>query len=89
MRALQSESVRRAPGIITATMRWVGCSSLLTTTYAATTSSARASVVEVGSLTTVTVVALLYDTTLSAAGGCDPAGCTGEKTRVSSLIDCW
>lgn len=40
--------------------------------------------VEVDSLTTVTVDAPLYDSTLSAAGGCDPAGCTGDKTRVSS-----
>lgn len=39
--------------------------------------------VEVESLTTVTVEALLYDTTLSSAGGCDPAGCSGDKTRVS------
>ncbi|CAM9933566.1 unnamed protein product [Pylaiella littoralis] len=54
-------------------------SSLLILCAAAATVTA--AVVEVGSLTTVTVEAPLYDTNLSAAGGCDPAGCSGDKTR--------
>lgn len=59
-------------------------SSLLILCAAAATVTA--AVVEVGSLTTVTVEAPLYDTNLSAAGGCDPAGCSGDKTRVSLLV---
>lgn len=62
--------------------RWTSLSILF-----AAASSARAAVVEVDALTTVTVEAQLYDTTLGAAGGCDPAGCTGDKTRVSFIIE--
>lgn len=35
--------------------------------------------------TSVAVEAPLYDSRLSDAGGCDPAGCVGELTRVR----CW
>ncbi|CAM9688654.1 unnamed protein product [Scytosiphon promiscuus] len=41
--------------------------------------------VEAGTLTAVTVDAPLYDARLSAAGGCDPAGCSGDKTRDGDL----
>lgn len=47
-------------------------------------SFAAAASVEIGTLTTVTVDAPLYDTKLSAANGCDPAGCVGDLTRVSA-----
>lgn len=40
-------------------------------------------VVEAGVLGSVTTAASLYDTRLSAANGCDPAGCTAALTRVS------
>lgn len=46
---------------------------------------ARAAIVDAGALTTVTVEAPLYDTRGGAAGGCDPAGCGGGLTRVSSV----
>ena len=36
-----------------------------------------------GAVTTVAVDAPLYDTRLSADGGCDPAGCSGDLTTVS------
>lgn len=42
-------------------------------------------VVEAGTVTTVDTEESLFDSRLLAAGGCDPAGCSGDKTRVSSL----
>lgn len=33
----------------------------------------------------VTVDAPLYDPSLIAGGGCDPAGCVGDFTRVSQV----
>lgn len=42
-------------------------------------------VAEAGTVTTVEADASLFDSRLAAAGGCDPAGCSGDKTRVSSL----
>ena len=38
---------------------------------------------DAGAATTVIINAPLYDTRLSADGGCDPAGCTGDLTTVS------
>lgn len=38
--------------------------------------------VEASSLGPVTAEALLYDTNLAVGGGCDPAGCTADNTRV-------
>lgn len=43
--------------------------------------------VEAGTLTTVVVDASSYDARLSAAGGCDPAGCSGDKTRVGPVCE--
>ena len=43
---------------------------------------AGATSVEAGSVMSVTVDAPLYDTSLAAGGGCDPAGCEGSLTRV-------
>lgn len=45
-------------------------------------SSVEAAVVDAA----VSVEALLYDSRLGAAGGCDPAGCVGELTRVSVAL---
>lgn len=42
-----------------------------------------AATIDAGALTTVTVQAPLYDTSLSDEDGCDPAGCIGDFTRVS------
>ena len=47
--------------------------------------STEAVTVEAGTLTTVTVEARLYDTNTADDNGCDPTGCVGEFTRVSSL----
>lgn len=47
---------------------------------------AAAASVEAGTLTTVSVDAPLYDTSLSAANGCDPGGCVGDLTRVSAWL---
>ena len=44
---------------------------------------AGAASVEAGSLMNVTIDAPLFDTSLAAGGGCDPAGCRGVLTRVS------
>lgn len=53
-------------------------------TYAALSLSlATRAIVEVGTLTEVTVDAPLYDPHLSNNNGCDPAGCVGDLTRVS------
>lgn len=38
--------------------------------------------VDARALTTVTVDAPLYDTRAGEEGGCDPAGCSGDLTRV-------
>ncbi|CAM9622988.1 unnamed protein product [Ectocarpus sp. 6 AP-2014] len=38
-------------------------------------------VVEAVTVTTVEAEASLFDSRLAAAGGCDPAGCSGDKTR--------
>ena len=38
---------------------------------------------EAGEVGTVTATSDLYDTNLSGAGGCDPAGCSADLTRVS------
>lgn len=38
---------------------------------------------EAGAVGTVTASSDLYDANLSAAGGCDPAGCIADLTRVS------
>lgn len=40
--------------------------------------------VEAGTLDTVVATDTLYDTNLSDANGCDPAGCTAFLTRVKS-----
>ena len=40
---------------------------------------------EAGDVGTVIATSDLYDTSLSGAGGCDPAGCTADLTRVSTL----
>lgn len=45
--------------------------------------SSFAAAVEASALTTITIDAPLYDTSLSTAGGCDPGGCVGDLTRVS------
>lgn len=37
---------------------------------------------EIGEVGTVTATAALYDPALLADGGCDPAGCTADLTRV-------
>lgn len=39
---------------------------------------------EAGDVGTVTATSDLYDTNLSGAGGCDPAGCSADLTRVST-----
>lgn len=44
---------------------------------------ADAASVDAGALITVTVDAPLYDMRASGEGGCDPAGCSGDLTRVS------
>ena len=49
-------------------------------------SSVEAAIVDAGAVTAVAVEALLYDSRLGAAGGCDPAGCAGELTRVGGCV---
>lgn len=38
-------------------------------------------IVDIGAVTTVIVDAPLYDPSLTAAAGCDPAGCVGDLTE--------
>ena len=52
---------------------------LLATSFAV----ADAASVDAGEVVTVTIEAPLFDTRLSPDGGCDPAGCSGDLTRVS------
>lgn len=44
--------------------------------------TAETGTVEAGTLGTVVATDTLYDTSLSDANGCDPAGCTASLTRV-------
>lgn len=61
-------------------------STLLGASLAASSCSfANADIVDAGTVTTVTVEAPLYDTRTGTDGGCSPAGCIGELTRVSCL----
>lgn len=54
--------------------------------FALSQHTARAAVVEAGTVTTVTAEALLFDDNdVSADGGCYPAGCVGSNTRVSRI----
>lgn len=46
---------------------------------------AGAATVDAGEITTVDVDSPLYDTRVSADGGCDPSGCSGDLTRVSPI----
>ena len=39
--------------------------------------------VDAGEVATVIIDAPLYDTRIAADGGCNPAGCSGDLTRVS------
>ncbi|CAM9160433.1 unnamed protein product [Ectocarpus sp. 4 AP-2014] len=53
---------------------------------------ADAAIVEASTLATVTAVADLYDSSLSAENGCDPSGCVAELTRdgdATSLESRW
>eukprot|EP00752_Nemacystus_decipiens_P014959 g13318.t1 len=43
--------------------------------------------VPASSLTTVTTLALLYDTNLAVDGGCDPNGCTASNTQDGDMAD--
>lgn len=45
---------------------------------------ADAATIEAGALASITIDAPLYDTRKSGEGGCNPAGCSGDLTRVSS-----
>lgn len=55
-------------------------------TVSCMSSLANAATVDAGAFTTVTVEAPLYDTRLSAANGCNPAGCVGDLTRVRYAV---
>lgn len=45
---------------------------------------ADAATIEAGALASITIDAPLYDTRTSGEGGCNPVGCSGDLTRVSS-----
>lgn len=45
-----------------------------------------AAIVDAGTVTTVSVSAPLYDTNLSDNYGCEPEGCVGDLTRVSTEV---
>ena len=71
MKTLPSRSMRKATAVavMAGVVRLSGCST-------------EATIVDAGTLTTVTVDAPLYDTRTLEDNGCDPAGCVGEYTRV-------
>lgn len=65
-------------------MRAALAASLLALSQQTATTPVRAAIVEAEALTTVTVEAPLFDeNAVAATGGCNPAGCVGNKTRVS------
>lgn len=54
--------------------------------FALSQHTARAAVVDAGTITTMAVEAPLFDDNdITADGGCYPAGCVGSNTRVSRV----
>ena len=58
---------------------------LLATSFAVTDAPS----VDAGEVVTVIIDAPIYDTRRSSDGGCDPAGCSGDLTRVSCDVVEW